>query len=208
MRKSMKQLIAVTIAGVGLNGAPVLADDAALYGPAAPPGSSFIRLFNAAPQRLDDSRVGSKGWNKLDQNHASDFVFLPAGTHELVVGGQSLSVEMRADTYYTAIFSGAGLIVHELQPPEDRLKALVVLYNASSTNDLALKTEDGSADIAGADSGAFAKREVNPVRVPVALFESGKKLASSGTLSLARGRAFSLFVTDGRDEPHMTWVKD
>lgn len=208
MRKSLKQLIAITIAGVGLNGAPVLADDAALYGPAAPPGSSFIRLFNATPQRLGEARVGSKSWNGLDQNEASDFVFLPAGAHQLDAGGQTASVEMQPGAYYTAILGNDGLTVHELEPPDDRLKALVVLYNASSNDDLQLKTEDGAANIAGADAGAFDTREVNPVRVNVALFSADEKLVNSGTLALARGRAFSLFVTDGKDQPQLTWVKD
>ncbi len=184
------------------------ADDAALYGPEAPPGSAFVRMFNATPTSLANASIGGEPVETLDQFEASDYVFVPAGTHRISTGSEAHSESLEADRYYTVTVDAGGLKVHSLRPPEDGLKALVVFYNLTADEALQLKTEDGATPIAEAGAGAFATREVNPLRITLGVFSGDRKLATTEPVNLARGRAFSLFVTPGRGQPRLTWVID
>lgn len=184
------------------------ADDAALYGPEAPPGSAFVRMFNATPTSLTNASIGGEPVETLDQFEASDYVFVPAGTHRISTGSEARSESLEADRYYTVTVDAGGLQVHSLRPPDDGLKALVVFYNLTADEALQLKTEDGATPIAEAGAGAFATREVNPLRITLGVFSGDRKLATTEPVNLARGRAFSLFVTPGRGQPRLTWVID
>ena len=84
----------------------------------------------------------------------------------------------------------------------------MVFYNLTADEALQLKTEDGATSIAEAGAGAFATREVNPLRITLGVFSGDRKLATTEPVNLARGRAFSLFVTPGRGQPRLTWVID
>lgn len=184
------------------------ADDAALYGPEAPPGSAFVRIFNATPTTLSNASIGGQAVESLDQFEASDYVFLPAGEHVISTGTEQRSETLVADRYYTVTVDAGGLQVHSLSPPDDGLKALVVFYNLTADEALQLKTEDGSTQIAEAGAGAFATREVNPLRITLGVFSGNQPVATTEPVNLARGRAFSLFVTPGRGQPRLTWVVD
>lgn len=204
-RRLMPALLAAALTALA---APALAGDAALYGPEAPAGSAFVRVFNATPQRITDAGVASKAWNALDQHEASDFVFVPAGEYTVRAGGQSVTQALKSGLYYTATVTGGGLNVQAVEPPDDRLKALIVFHNLTDNDRLQLKTDDGSATIAKAASGALDTREVNPVRVPLAVYDDSQKVAMAAPVSLARGQAFNLFVTPGSGQPQLTWVVD
>ena len=191
-----------------LLGSPAGADDAALYGPKAPPGSAFVRIFNADRQPLGESIVGTQTIPALAALAASDYVYLPAGRRAIKVGGQRVERELSADTYYTAVHTGDGVRVHELTPPDNRLKALIVLYNHAGDRSLSLRTADGETTIAEAGPGEAATREVNPVKVPMAVFADDRELETVRGVTLERGRAFNLFVAGPADDPQTRWVID
>lgn len=193
-----------------LAGLPALAHagDAALYGPEAPAGSAFVRVFNATPGTVSDATVADKSLQAVEQFEASKYVFVPSGEHTLRAGGDQATVQAAAGRYYTATLTAEGLKLHELTPPDDRLKALVVLYNLTDRGALQLKTQDGGSTIAEATSAGVATREVNAVRVPMAVFEGDRKLVDSRAIDLKRGKAFSVFVTAGQSGPRLTWIVD
>lgn len=191
-----------------LFGAPAAANDAALYGPKAPTGSAFVRVFNAAEQPLGESHAGPKAISGLAGMAASDYVYLPAGRRALKVNGQTIERDLAAGRYYTAVHTGDGVRVHELTPPDNRLKALIVLYNHADAGQLSLRTADGKSTIAEAAPGEVATREVNPVKVPMAVYAGDTKLKTVRSVTLERGRAFNLFVAGGDAEPQTRWVID
>ena len=193
-------LLAVTTAAT--------ADDAALYGPEAPPGSAFIRIFNATPTTIGDASVAGKPFRKLAQYEASDFQFVANGSYVLKIGEATEQVPMRAGKYYTATVDSHGIKVHELTPPENRLKALVMVFNLTGRPGIALKTQDGEQIITKAGIGEFGRRAVNAVRVEMALYDAGQKLADTRPINFSRGRAYNLFVTEGQGAPKLTWVID
>ncbi|WP_259745278.1 alginate O-acetyltransferase AlgF, partial [Pseudomonas protegens] len=97
--KSLKA--AVLAAGLGLLSAPVFAGgDAALYGPTAPKGSTFVRLYNASNSEVS-ATVGSTNVNDVAPLASSDFSFMPGGDYTAKVGSQSVPVKLAADHYYT-----------------------------------------------------------------------------------------------------------
>ena len=54
------------------------ADDSALYAPAPPPGSAFVRVLQAGPQAADGA-VGSSSVGKVAVGMASEYIVVPKG---------------------------------------------------------------------------------------------------------------------------------
>jgi alginate O-acetyltransferase complex protein AlgF len=182
------------------------AADGGLYGPAAPPGSAFIRVFNAGDGDLD-ARVGNESIAGVGAWQASEFVFLPAGTHPLSAGSASQSVDLAANRYYTAVVGADGVRLVNDDNTGNKLKALLIVYNMTSSGALSLRTQDGKTvvvpDVA---KGASGKREVNPAKVSLAVYNGDTKLADAPPVSLARGQAFSLFVVGDASAPRLVWA--
>ena len=184
------------------------ADDKALYGPAAPAGSAFIRVFNASGTSEVVAQVGIESLEEVDAWEASEFGFVPAGQHVLRVGGATRTVTLAADRYYTALADGSSIQLIENDQFRNRLKALVILYNLTD-EELSLKTSDGSVKvIEPVAQDSFGQREVNPARVQLAVYNGAQKLASAPQVNLARGKAFSLFAVGSSDAPRLVWTSN
>lgn len=183
------------------------ADEAALYGPTAPAGSSFVRTYNAGSNVLDLS-LGPVSIKDIAPRGSSDFKFLPAGSYSASAAGQSLPVTLKADQYYTLVqLPGGNLILVEDPAFKNRQKALVRLQNLSDTP-VSLKTADGKTEVIQAVAGqGRGEREINPVKVRLALFAGDKKMADLNPLSIERGEAVSLYVTGTAGKLSPVWVK-
>lgn len=183
------------------------AEDGGLYGPSAPPGSAFIRVFNATDQADLEAKVGNEVLSDIPAWTASEFVFVPAGIHRLVAGTRDQSVTLLADRYYTAVAGSGPVQLLDNDNYGNRLKALLILYNLTGDSGLSLRTQDGkTVVIPDVSSNAFGKREVNPSRVQLALFKGDKRVADAPPVSLARGQAFSLFVIGQPAAPRLVWA--
>lgn len=196
-----------------LFGAAVLAATAAyagddgLYGPAAPPGSAFVRVFNGTAQSLLDARVGPEDLNEVPPYEASEFAFLPPGSYDLVAGGVQQKVSLQADRFYTAALLNGKVQVLESARYTNRMKALVIVYNLSSDGELSLKTADGKAAVVeNVKPNAIGQREVNAIRAQFALYKGADRVAPVKPVNLERGRAFSLFVAGTATNPVPVWV--
>ena len=186
---------------------PARAADEALYGPTAPPGSAYLRVFNATHQPLAGAQIGNQRIPSTAAAGASDFVFLPPGRHELITGGLSQSVEMASGRAYTAVVADAGIQILEAGRFDNRLKALVMFYNLTDEAALTLRTADGGTEVVGTTPApGLQSREVNPVNVDFAVFDGDRKLADAPPVQLQRGRVFSLFAVDMAGRPSLQWV--
>lgn len=183
------------------------AGDGGLYGPTAPPGSAFIRVFNASDADDLETRVGNETIADVGSWKASDFVFLPAGTHQISGGGASKSVSLSADRYYTAVIGGGGVRLLDNDNTGSKLKALVILYNLTGSAGLSLRTQDGgTVVIPDVATDASGKREVNPAKVQLAVYKGDQKVGDVPPVSFTRGQAFSLFVVGDTGTPRMAWA--
>src|SRR5476649_27793 len=89
------------VAGIGLFSMQAFAGgDAALYGPTAPKGSTFVRVYNASNAEIIAS-VGNTSLNDIAPLGSSAFSFLPQGDYTAKLGSQTLPVKLASDHYYT-----------------------------------------------------------------------------------------------------------
>ena len=193
--------------GFGLLQAQAQADDGALYGPKAPKGSAFVRAYNASNAELDIS-VGEAQLRQVAPLGSSDFKFLPAGSYQAQVGSSQLPVELEADRYYTLVsLTGETPRLVEEPPFTSRQKALLRVQNLSDST-LSLKTADGKTDVvADVAANGRGEREINPVKVGLALFDGERKVADLKPVTLARGEVLCLYITDAQGKLSPVWVK-
>ncbi|MDZ3995506.1 alginate O-acetyltransferase AlgF [Pseudomonas sp. Teo4] len=180
--------------------------DAALYGPTAPKGSTFVRLFNASSAPTA-ATVGNTQIKQVGAQASSDFSFLPGGDYTAQVGGKSVPVKLAADKYYTLVNNAAGNPQLIEEPPfKNKQKALVRVQNLSDQA-LTLKTADGkTAVVQSVAAKGRGEREINPVKVNLALFEGDKKVSDLKPVALERGEAAVLYVTGSGNSLSPVWV--
>ncbi|MDE3736926.1 alginate O-acetyltransferase AlgF [Metapseudomonas resinovorans] len=192
---------------LGLGALQAQADEGGLYGPQAPKGSAFVRAYNAGSSELSVN-VGNTALTDVPPLGSSDFKFLPAGNYSAQVGGSSLSVKLEADRYYTLVNqTGQNPQLVEEPPFRNKQKALLRVQNLSDAK-LTLKTADGKTpvveDVAPQGRG---EREINPVKVGLALFDGDKKVSDLKPVSLQRGEVVCLYITGNGGKLSPVWVK-
>jgi alginate O-acetyltransferase complex protein AlgF len=203
----MKTTIALLTAALLGGFAPLaIAGDEGVYGPVAPPNSAFVRVFNATAQPELQARIADKTLDEIPAFGASEFVFLPPGKYTLTAGTVSQPVTLQANKFYTAALEGKELKVLDSERYTNRLKALVIVYNLVDGSTLSLKTPDGRPVIENVGANSIGSREVNAVKVNLALFDGARKVTDVKPMNLERGRAFSLFVAGDKDQPVTSWV--
>jgi len=183
------------------------AGDAALYGPTAPKGSSFVRLYNASNQEVS-ATVGATALNDIAPLASSDFSFMPGGDYSAKVGSQSLPVKLAPDHYYTLVNNASGQPQLIEEPPfKNKQKSLVRVQNLSDKA-LTLKTADGKTDVVQPVAAkGRGEREINPVKVSFALYDGNQKVSDLKPVALERGEAAVLYVTGSGSSLSPVWVK-
>lgn len=185
----------------------VHAGEGGLYAPNAPKGSTFVRAYNAGNSELSVS-VGNTNLNDIAPLGASAFNYLPAGSYSAQVGSSSLPVKLDADRYYTLVNQpGVAPKLVEEGAFENKQKALLRVQNLSDST-LSLKTADGKAAVVEkvAPDGN-GEREVNPVKISLALFDGEQKISDLKPVTLARGEVVSLYITGKGSQLSPVWVK-
>lgn len=199
--------LTVVLIGAALLIARAARADEGLYGPAAPPGSAFVRVFNGTTQSIIDAKVGPEDFNEIPAFEASEFTFLPPGSYELTAGSVKHKLTLQADRFYTAAILDGKVQVLDNARYTNRMKALVMVYNLSGDAELSLKTADGRAAVVeNVKPNSIGQREVNAVRAQFALFKGAERVAAVKPVALERGRAFSLFVAGTAAQPVPVWV--
>ncbi|QXH47788.1 alginate O-acetyltransferase AlgF [Pseudomonas xanthosomatis] len=180
--------------------------DAALYGPSAPKGSTFVRLYNATSAPTAAS-VGNTQIKQVGAQASSDFSFLPGGDYTAQVGGKSVPVKLAADKYYTLVNNAGGNPQLIEEPPfKNKQKALVRVQNLSDQQ-LTLKTADGKTEVVKPVAAkGRGEREINPVKVNLALYAGDKKVGDVKPVALERGEAAVLYVTGSGNSLSPVWV--
>ncbi|MGQ7959146.1 alginate O-acetyltransferase AlgF [Pseudomonas sp. SP16.1] len=204
LRRSLLGACALTL-GLGLLQAQ--ADDGALYGPKAPKGSAFVRAYNAGNAELD-VKVGEVQLKQVAPLGSSDFKFLPAGSYQAQVGSTTLPVQLKAAHYYTLV-NQTGSAPRLVEEPafSNKQKAMLRVQNLSDSQ-LSVKTADGKTPVvADVAPNALGEREINPVKVGLALFAGDQKITDLKPVTLERGEVVSLFVTGSQGKLAPVWVK-
>ncbi|EJN24667.1 MULTISPECIES: alginate O-acetyltransferase AlgF [Pseudomonas] len=207
-RLAARSLKAVAlVAGMSVLSMQAFAGDAALYGPTAPKGSSFVRVYNAANAEVS-ATVGSTNLSEVAPLSSTDFSFMPGGDYSAKVGSQTLPVKLAGDHYYTLVnnASGAPQLIEE-PPFKNKQKSLVRVQNLSDKA-LTLKTADGKTEVVPSVAAkGRGEREINPVKVSLALYDGATKVGDVKPVALERGEAAVLYVTGSGSSLSPVWVK-
>ena len=181
--------------------------DAGLYPRAAPPGSAYVRVFNASNNPHLQAKIGDKQIPDTPPLDASTYEFVPPGEHPSTIGNTDQKVKLDSNRCYTLAVTPAGVQKFEQDCFSSQLKSLLSVYNLIDGTHLSLRMADnGTKVIDGVASGAAAHREVNPAKASLAVFNGDTKIADAKPVQLERGKAFSLFVTGTTDQPQLIWV--
>ncbi len=166
-----------------------------LYEMAAPPDSAFVRVVN-----ITEGQVGVEmdDWRQsLSPRQAGDYLYRPAGKAQITVGGKPFEFGFEARSVQTLVFDGAALVAHQDIYFNNRLKALLVMYNLSD-QPATLQTLNGAVSVIGPlIAGSSGEREINGVKVALRVaLDSGVELPLDEVV-LQRGRIYTVLVTPG-----------
>ncbi|MBN3467662.1 alginate O-acetyltransferase AlgF [Pseudomonas savastanoi pv. phaseolicola] len=194
-------------AGLGLMSLQAFAGDSALYGPTAPKGSTFVRVYNASNAEIS-ATVGNTNLNEVAPLGSTAFSFMPQGDYTAKLGSQSLPVKLAGDHYYTIVNNASGKPQLVEEPPfKNKQKSLVRVQNLSDKS-LTLKTADGKTEVVNAVAAkGTGEREINPVKVSLALYDGDKKVNDLKPVALERGEAAVLYITGSGSSLSPVWVK-
>ncbi len=166
-----------------------------LYEMAAPPDSAFVRVVNITEGQV---AVEMDDWRQsLSPRQAGDYLYRPAGKAQITVGGKPFEFGFEARSVQTLVFDGAALVAHQDIYFNNRLKALLVMYNLSD-QPATLQTLNGAVSVIGPlIAGSSGEREINGVKVALRVaLDSGVELPLDEVV-LQRGRIYTVLVTPG-----------
>ena len=113
---------------------------------------------------------------------------------------------LKEGQYYTALQRGdTGRVVLKDPTTNDRAKALLVFYNATTRENLSLKTSDGKISIIeGVAPWQNASREINAVRIGFSIHDENEELISTEEKVIDRGSAYAIILRESEDGEFQT----
>lgn len=181
---------------------PAMAQDEALYDPAAPAGSAFVRFINAGQDEIFQApTVSGKTYEKVGFHGVSPYYPVKAGKIAAGLGGAMSTEKIESGAFYTVILNGVTLSTIKDEPITDVTKAMILFYNLSTRPNLSLKTEDGKVEIVAAtEPGKSGFRAINPVPVKTAVYDGEIKVTDIGEAALKRNESTAMILFQGADQ--------
>jgi alginate O-acetyltransferase complex protein AlgF len=187
--------LSLAVAAMALAATSAAAQEA-LYDPAPPPNSAFVRLVDAARA----TATGSVDTAELDVSGdgVSSFVVVPAGSHRVALGATSAEAAFEAGNYYTVVFNEAGATAPTVIRDDvltNPAKAGLHFYNFSGKPGLSLTApKQNVAIFENVGPGEMKFRPVGAVDVDLAVTADGATLDEVGAVKLERRAAKSVMV--------------
>lgn len=199
MRYFTAFLTALVLIG-GLGAARAAGPDEGLYAPVPPEGAAFVRFIQADPAAASEDQTpaaAGKKYDALEFGSVSPYYVQKQLKADLAVGAAVRPSELEAGKFYSAVLHGGKVALLTDTASDNRAKALVTLYNLSSLESVELKTADGKIPVAGpAAPNTNAAREMNAVKVDMAVFDKAGKAHAVEGLTLQRGAAYNVLVLE------------
>jgi alginate O-acetyltransferase complex protein AlgF len=196
MKTSMLTLLLGSLALIGSTASSFGADDA-LYDPAPPPNSSFLRIMSAAPAAVSDGKIAGNTI-ELGEANVSAYVVVPGGKSAVEAGGKSGEVECPSGKYCSVVFGLAGgtepaLIVDEVL--DNPAKSGLHFYNLTDQPSLTLfAPEQNVALFKDTASGAMQFRQVGAVTVNFSVKAGDSEVTKLDGVELKRRTGHSVIV--------------
>ena len=174
------------------------AGEGGLYPAAPPPGSAFIRFLNGSSPAALAVSVRGKSYGAATFGNITAYAPVQQGDATLTLGAKTAETHLKEGAYYTALLHDGNVNVLEEPASDNKLKAQIILINASSTPGITLKTADGTTDIVNAVGTAkLDSRAVNPIKAPFSVYAAATKIDGIDAHLLERGARYAVVVYDG-----------
>lgn len=186
---------------------PAFAQDQGLYDPLPPEGSAFVRFVSESPENgSKQAKANDKGYDYLNFKQVSSYYVIPKGAVKASIGSAAKDFNAESGKFYTVVLNeGGALEVKDDPKNENEAKSQIVFYNLTDKPDLSLKTADGKVVIVPPlSAGAVGDKQINPVKVSIAIFDGDTKLKDLGPVSLERGASYSAIAMNDKD---VEWVQ-
>jgi alginate O-acetyltransferase complex protein AlgF len=188
--------------GLGFTAAAEAAGDEALYDPAPPPNSAFVRVIDARGQGNLQVTVGQAGIT-VPATGVSAYVVVPAGEQDVVLSTETSKITFAAGKYYTIALYVGGNTKPTLLEDEiltNPAKSGIYVYNFSDAPSVKLfAPKPKVAVVDDLKPGLSAFKSVNAVTVDLALMEGDKTLADFSQLALKRRTGLTFVVFGSGD---------
>lgn len=192
----------VVAAALLVTDAALAAGDDALYNPAPPPNSAFVRVIDARGQGNLAVSVG-QAQITVPQTGVSAYVVVPQGEQDVALSTTSSKVTLTAGKYYTLAFYIDGATTPKLLEDEiltNPAKSGVYVYNFSDAASVKLYAPQPKvAVVDNLKPGSSAFKSVNAVTVDLAVMDGEKKVADFNQLALKRRTGLTFLVFGAGD---------
>jgi len=178
---------------------PVVTAQESVYGPSAPPGAGFVRVFLAAPPSATATMdIGNVSFGPVTGGSVTPYRPVDEGLYLLRLPGRETELFARAGAYQTVLVTPEKIVVIADRSHDDPAKAQLVLYNSTAESAATLMTADAEQTVISAiPPMAGSAIVVNAVEVTFAVSLGGgssPRVAPVSPFPLRRGASFSVFV--------------
>lgn len=183
--------IAFFISGLSLAGA-AQAQDAGLYGKAADPNASFVRVV------AFDQQLATIAGKPVSPTHGvSPYVNVDPGSIKISSGGKDASMKVEPGKYYTMTIGPDGERIFSDTVKNDPAKAQLYLYNLSDIPNIDLFVPAAKAlALKGVESGQSKDVALKaPLSLAFEVQKDGTKVAGTDLIDIKRKAGYSIVVT-------------
>lgn len=187
-----KMMLSIAVLAVGFSGTTGYAQDAGLYGKAADPKASFVRVVG-----LDQQPATIGGKPVPPTQGVSPYVNVDPGSVEVSSGGQSTVMTVEPGKYYTMAMGLNGERVFSDTVKNDPAKVQLYLYNLSDLKSVDLFVPAAKAialkSVAAGESKDVALKA--PLSLAFEIQKDGAAIAKIETIDLKRKAGYSIVIT-------------
>lgn len=184
-----------------------LAAPPGLYAAAPPPDSAFVRVVNASTGSLSAKIETQALGQGLNYAGISPYQVVREGAKVLEGSGKKMNLSLEAGNFYTVALVNGQWIVNQDKTASSLTKSRLSFYNFSDAQ-ASLKTVDGKLTLFNEfDRNHYDMLQVNPVKVQLAVFVGGKKLALPEA-QLEANTAYSIMVVGTGSSLQAVWVNN
>ena len=181
------------------------ADEAALYD-LAPENSAFVRIVNNSDDISIKTTIADKTLTSEGYCQASDYEYVSAGEYKVNIEDMNWSGLLNADKTYTFVLNKNHIKVIEDEVYKNAKKGQFSAYNLTDKTTLSVKTKDGKKTVFPEVSNEqHVSREVNPIKIGLAVYDADNKLVELGTTRFQRGKSNNLFVCGSAENYLANW---
>lgn len=182
------------------------ADEAALYD-LAPENSAFVRIINNASDNSIKITIAEKSLSAKGYCQVSDYQYVAAGEYAVNIEDMNWSGQLNANKTYTFILNNNHINVIENDVFNNPKKGQFAAYNLTDKETLSVKTQDGKKTVfPEVANEKHVSREVNPIKIGLAVYDADNKLVEAGTARFQRGKSNNLFVCGSEKNYLASWA--